>query len=255
MNSLLKLLSSATIAASLSFVGPAPASAQGTAQVRRGDDSEQARAPRGPRAEGARRGPRAEGARRGPRAHRGHRGRHGMQRMLRQLELTENQQTQVRAIMESAREEGRALREADGNREAMHAHREETKRLVMEVLTPAQRARAAELRTEHQANRITRRLTHMTERLSLSAAQQTRIRAILESAATERSPQMDRAAHQARHRAMRTQIESVLTAEQRALLPEPGERRERRGRRGHGPRGENGPRGQVGVDNPDNRGI
>lgn len=229
MNTLFKLLASGSLAAALSF-GAAP-----TAAAQRGPAVDDA--PNGERAHQGRRarGQRARGVRaHGHGRHRGHR--HGMRHLMRQLDLSENQQAQVRAILEDAREQRHALREA-GDREALRALKAETFRLVHEVLTPAQRERARALRAEH----VDRRVTRMTRRLELSDAQASEIRTILLRAQPGQRGDV------------RARIEAVLTPEQRATIEarraERGDRGPRMHRRGH----RNNP--QVGVDDPDNRGI
>lgn len=177
------------------------------------------------------------------RGHRGHRHGYGMHRMLRQLDLTDNQQAQVRAIMESAREQRRELRgqgRSPEGRRAMRALHQESRQLVLDVLTDEQKAKMAELRAEHQTRRLDRRVERMTEKLSLSETQASRIRSILEAAQEQRrSLRNGSEAGEERRTAMRTlrqrtkaAVGAVLTEEQRATLEEHrSERRDRRGNR------------------------
>lgn len=176
----------------------------------------------------------------------GHHGRgmaHGLGRMADELGLSEAQREQVRAVMSRARDEHRAARELppEQRRAAMQQARERVRGQLDQILTPAQRARAEALRTQHGAERAERRVQHMTERLGLTPAQQGRVRAILERARAERERIMaGNAAGDARRQALeglrtrtRTQIRAVLTPEQQARMPEHG-----RGEgRGHGRRG------------------
>jgi len=169
------------------------------------------------------------------RAHRHRRG-HGMHRALRHLDLSDNQKTQIRAILTSAREQRRELR-GSGNREAMRALRQETRELVLDLLTPEQETKMAELRERHQERRLDRRVERMSAKLSLSEAQATRIRSILEAAQSQRRAlRRGSEAGEERRQAMRTlrqrtkaAVAAVLTAEQREARE--AHRAERRGRR------------------------
>ncbi|MEM9068972.1 MAG: hypothetical protein AAGE52_10720 [Myxococcota bacterium] len=178
---------------------------------------------------------------RGRRHHRRHR-HHA--RVLQQLDLSDNQKAQIRAIRESTRERRQELR-AQGrspeNRQAMRALHQETRRLIQEVLTPAQRTRAEQLRAEHAENRRTRRVARMTERLSLTDAQASQVTSVLEGAATQRRAIRESSQdHDAKRAAMRTlrqetrtSIDAILTPAQRTQAEEMRERRGRRGHRGH----------------------
>lgn len=176
------------------------------------------------------------------RAMRGHRGRRGhghMRQAFEALNLTDNQKSQIRAIRESARSQ----MQEGADRTARRAMRTETRRLIHEVLTPAQRSQLETLRTEHRENRQARRLERMTERLSLTTSQQARIRQILEESATSRRAARRNADSPGAVRAVRQRtraaIERVLTPEQRETM---GEMRSRRGERGE--RGRRGRRGR-----------
>jgi Spy/CpxP family protein refolding chaperone len=217
----------AGLGAGMAFVVPASVSAQ----------------TEGATAQRAERGERGHGHARG---HRGHRG-HGA--MLRALNLSENQQAQIRAIHESARDQARELREAgrtDQTRARMRAIRQESRRLTMEVLTPAQKTQLEQLREQRGAQRIERRVTHMTEKLSLSPAQASRVRSILEAAKTQRQALRNgsaagderRQAMRGLHDRTRAAIDAVLTPAQRTQA---AEHRAARGERRH--RGERGDRG------------
>jgi len=116
------------------------------------------------------------------------------------------------------------------------------------------------------AERMERRITHMTERLSLDAHQVTLVREIFTAArtegeamrASERSPER-RAQFQALMQRVETQIDAILNDAQRTTLAAMrATRREhmeaRRARRGEGaPRGERGERHGRGAET--SRGI
>ena len=185
------------------------------------------------------------------RGRRGHHGR-GMMHGFRELNLTDNQKAQVEAIMEAAREQRRELRQNEGAREQMHALHEETQRLLMDVLTPAQKTQLEQLREQHQTQHLDRRVNRMKEKLSLSDAQVTRIRSIFEAAQTQRQALRNgsdasdrREAMQALRERTKAAVSAVLTAEQRTALEVMHAERGERGERGrHGRRGPRGERGQ-----------
>ncbi|MEO0322949.1 MAG: hypothetical protein AAF447_08320 [Myxococcota bacterium] len=199
-----------------------------------------------PNAEEGERGQRGDRAHRG---HRGHRGQgHGLRAMLRQLDLSENQRTQVRAIMESARTRRAEIGAMPAGPErvaARQALRQETRRLTMEVLTPAQRRQAEALKREHVQNRVSARVDRMTERLGLDAAQARQVEALFLREARARMSAResgegppDRAAREARRDAMRGQLARILTPEQlEQLEAHRAHRGERRGERRGGQRG------------------
>jgi Spy/CpxP family protein refolding chaperone len=193
----------------------------------------------------------------GRRGHHGHHGRdggHGGERFMRgslsQLDLTANQQAQVDAILATARERRQELsREdrSDATRREMRALRAETKRLIEEVLTPAQRAQAEASRQQRHEERLERRIEHMTEALSLTGDQAARIRAIFERTGAERralhegdgTRESKRAAMRTLHESTRRDVDAVLTPAQREQAAQQREsHRGRRHGRHHGPRGD-----------------
>lgn len=202
------------------------------------------------RGEAAARGERA----RGDRAdcdHRGKRGRHHgraahFRKDLRQLELTANQKAQVRAIMEDARERRQELRSQGRSEEARQARqtlRTETRRLILEVLTPAQRTELGELQEARRERKRARKLERMAERLELTDEQVATVRALFDQADAQRDRiRTSTEDPEARHRAMRQVREEtraavleVLTPEQRQEMKTHHDRK--KGKRGHGRRG------------------
>ncbi len=182
------------------------------------------------------------------RRHRRHRG-HDMHRALRQLDLSDNQRAQVRAIFESAntrRREVAEMPEGDARFQARRVLRRETRRLVDEVLTPDQRTQAEQMKVRHHARRLDRRLDRMTRRLELTGPQVARVRAILEANAGQRpgadasTRQEAQAAREAHRANVRAQLDTVLTPAQAARMAERrderGARRDERGPRRRGPR-------------------
>ncbi|MFT5353658.1 MAG: Spy/CpxP family protein refolding chaperone [Polyangiales bacterium] len=248
MKSPLKILTPLALSLALgAFVVPEVSFAQGTDAVETSERPNR-RARRGNRSRGDG-AERAEGthARRG---HHGHRGHH----LMRELDLSDNQKAQIRAIRQSNREEMRALRGAertDASRAALRRLHGESRRLVREVLTPTQRTQLETLRTARHAERLAHRVERMTEHLSLTPAQVLRVTSILEQSQTDRAQARrngdSRAAMQVVRERTRSAVENVLTDEQKAIRTahrsERGERG-RHGRRGRGQGRRGGPSAQ-----------
>jgi periplasmic protein CpxP/Spy len=138
-------------------------------------------------------------------------------RMARELNLTAEQQTQIRALI-------------DEQHAAIDRLRQETKKRIEALLTDAQRAE----RDRRVDRRIERQVERMADRLSLSADQSTRIRAIFKERKDD--PELTRGE-------IRERIVAVLTDEQRKEFESMNERRGRRGGpdRGPGPGPDGGP--------------
>jgi Spy/CpxP family protein refolding chaperone len=161
---------------------------------------------------------------------RGHGHRHGrmeahFERMARELSLTPEQEAQIRAVLDEAREERRALRDQfrEGRRDAARALHARVQSRIEGILTPEQQQRARELRARHREARMERRLEHMKERLGLTDAQAAEVRSILERShaehrrileSTERGSDARRSAMQALHTQTRDALRGVLTPEQ-----------------------------------------
>ncbi|MEZ4335182.1 MAG: hypothetical protein R3B82_00955 [Sandaracinaceae bacterium] len=238
MNKLSKILSSGFLGVALTLSGPVVSIASAQGPGGRGPDSAQ-QAP--------------EAGRRGPHM-RGRRG-HGRGQPFAGLNLTDAQRQQMQTIRQQAAEQGRALRQS-GDRQAMMALRRQTFEQIRNVLTPAQRAQAEQLRATHMQEMFEHRMTRLTERLSLTPTQAQQVRGILSHANTQRraifeQSRLDetnpREALEALHTQTQAQLSSVLSAEQMSSL---GELREHRGGPGHhgrrGGRGQGGERGQGG---------
>jgi len=176
-------------------------------------------------------GPRGEGH---GRSGGGHHGRHGgghHTNVMRQLNLTDAQQAQVRTIREETRaraEQLRASGDREANRTAMHALHQDSRRRVEAVLTPAQRQQAEALRAHARTEHVTRRVTRLRESLGLSESQSTRVQLVFEQAASRRqaarqanpsaTPEARRTARQAQRAQVETDLRQILTAEQMTQL-------------------------------------
>jgi Spy/CpxP family protein refolding chaperone len=233
MKSPLKILTPLALSLALgAFVAPEVSFAQATDSVETSERPNR-RARRGNRE----RAERAEGTH-------ARRGRHG-HRLMRELDLSDNQKAQIRAIRQSNREEMRALRGAertDASRAALRTLRGESRRLVGEVLTPTQRAQLETLRTTRHAERLTHRIERMTEHLFLTPAQVRRVTSILEQSHTDRAQARRngdaRGAMQVVRERTRSAIENVLTDEQKAIRASHRSERGERGRHGRRGRGQ-----------------
>jgi protein CpxP len=137
--------------------------------------------------------------------------------MTENLDLTAEQQSEIRTILEEQR--------AQAERQ-----REETRERVDAVLTPEQLARIDERREAG----MERRLDRLAEQLDLTEDQITQVRALMPAKGSETS--MDRAQ-------IREQIKAVLTEEQRTKFEAMGPDKKRGGP--DKPRGEDQSRGGL----------
>ncbi|MBK7156909.1 MAG: Spy/CpxP family protein refolding chaperone [Sandaracinaceae bacterium] len=202
----------------------------------------------GPRGE---RGPRGRGEGRRGGGHHGRQGggQHGD--VMRQLNLTDAQQAQLRTIREETRARAEQLRgsgDREANRAQMRALHEETRRRVDAVLTPAQRQQAEALRAQARTEHVARRVTHLRETLGLNESQTTRVQRVFEQAASRRhaardagantTPEARRTAARAQREQVDSELRQILTAEQMTQLEaERANHRGRQGGRGHGRQG------------------
>lgn len=186
----------------------------------------------------------------------GHHGRGHDQHVMRQLNLTDAQQAQVRTIREETRARAEQLR-AGGDRETqraqMRALHEDSRRRIDAVLTPAQRQQAETLRAEARTEHVTRRVAHLRESLALNDSQTARVQRVFEQAAARRqaaraanpnaTPEARRAAHESERAQVDAELRQILTADQMTRLE--AERSQHRGRDGaRGPGRHGGHRGQ-----------
>ncbi len=141
-------------------------------------------------------------------------------RLSERLDLTAEQQAQVKTILEE-------------QRAAADQQRAQTRKRIDGVLTDAQRA-AQDAR--HQ-KRLDRHLDRLSKRLGLSPEQTAQVRTILAERRT--NPDLDRTQVQAR-------IAAVLTPEQQKQFESVGPRGDHQGKKGCGPRGDGRKGGPVG---------
>lgn len=158
--------------------------------------------------------------------HKQRRGHHG--KMMRQLDLSKAQKSELKRIRETHRAEKQALRSStlskQARKAAMFKLRKSKKQQINALLTPEQKAKRATKRAEHKAKKQARRVQRLARKLELSQTQQSSIADILERAgnrgkAIHQDDSMDFEAHKAAKKAHRKQlradIQEVLNPEQR----------------------------------------
>lgn len=174
-----------------------------------------------------------------------HRGRCGDGGLMSQLDLTEEQQTQIEAIRADKKEQKRAIFQneelsREDKKQAIRDLRQQSKTAISAVLTEEQRQELAQLRQERQSKRMNKRLEKMTKQLSLDEAQVTSIREIFEDAQTQKKAIKDsdapRKEKKEQFKALRdqvkTQVLGVLNEEQAEKFNQFMEKRsKRRGKR------------------------
>ncbi len=147
-----------------------------------------------------------------------------LERLTERLDLTTEQQAQIKIILEEERTAAEQLRA-------------QVRQRIQGILTDAQRA-AEDAR---QQKRLDRHVDRLTKRLGLSLEQVTQVRAILAERLT--NPTLGRTELQRR-------IAAVLTPEQQkqfASMQSRDDRRgDHRGKKGDGPRGDDPPKGSPG---------
>ena len=146
-----------------------------------------------------------------------------LERLTARLELTPQQQVQVKTILEEERTAA----------DQLHA---QVRQRIQGVLTDAQRAAEA----ARQQRGLDRQVDRLTGRLRLSPEQVTQVRAILAERLT--NPALARTELQGR-------IAAVLTPEQQQRFAAMESRGDHRGKRGDGPRGD-GPPTRGPADGP-----
>jgi len=178
------------------------------------------------------------------------------------LGLSADQKSAVEAIHEAARAEMRARHEAlragaigeEQMEESMRAFHDAQRQKLAAVLTPAQLAKMDELRDEHHAEMIDRRLEHMEEVansrtdwltavLGLSAEQRAAVASAVAALVAERKQALESSRDGAgitaplvlhkEHEAMAQTLEGILTAEQLERLESVRRLHTRGGRNSH----------------------
>ncbi|WP_291726242.1 Spy/CpxP family protein refolding chaperone [Bernardetia sp.] len=162
-------------------------------------------------------------------------GKHGkhheerLEKMKEELDLSDAQVEQIKALHEKKREEMKKLRseakeENEERRAKMKAHHKEMKAEIDKILTPEQRKKAEALRAEHKdpEKRAEKRLEKLKSELSLTDAQaskvksalvtkMTKMQALKEAAGEERVNKDER---KALHTAFENELKSILSDEQ-----------------------------------------
>ena len=179
-----------------------------------------------------------------------------MERMTQELELTDAQVPQVRAVFESSQaQRHEIMQKYKGDREAarteLKALKQSTRAQLEGVLTADQVQKLEQLKKDHKGKRHGKRGKHgkhghkrfekMSAELNLSAEQETQVKAIMKDARQEREEisslvgSREEAKPELRELGIRTdaRIKEVLSDEQDARFDElKAQRKERRGKRG-----------------------
>lgn len=152
-------------------------------------------------------------------------------KMAAELNLTDNQKAQIKAIIGQYQPQFKAIRESnatpDEKRASMKELRTEMKAKINAVLTPEQQAKAKQLWQEHKGMRG--KGMQAFKALNLTDAQKAQIKSIRDGSRsqiqaikqnTNLSDADKKAQIQAIRKSTREQVMSVLTPEQRAKLQE-----------------------------------
>lgn len=162
---------------------------------------------------------------------RGHRGAHMRQMMINKLNLSQQQQDQLKPIFQKQREQAQAIRQdstltADQKKQKFDALRQDTQTQVNSVLTPEQQQQWAQMKAEGKQRMAENRQkmgARMAERLNLSQAQQDQIKPIMESRREQAKAiwqdnsltrDQKRAKMQELHSQTQAQVNTILTPEQ-----------------------------------------
>ena len=146
---------------------------------------------------------------------------------FRGLELTEEQQGQVKEIIQAARKEAAQAEGREAKREIFRAAHT---KIAEEVLTDAQRKQMAERRRTGRRARVGGAL----RQLDLTEAQQEKVRAILQEARAKAQAAEGRAEKAEIAKAARAKVAEVLTDEQREKLEQMRQQRRETMRQGRG---------------------
>lgn len=171
-----------------------------------------------------------------------------LEKMAERLSLTPEQREKIKAIMEKAGPEIRAIMEK-GRQNVSETDRSKVRELlksqtteIASVLTPEQREKFKETREQRASPpAIDERLNRMTSSLSLSSEQQAKVKSIMESHAPEfrelmakgrdKSTDADKERFRELMKKQFVEIAAVLTPEQQSKFKELRDDRERAGRK------------------------
>ncbi len=184
-----------------------------------------------------------------------HRGKHGdhMQMMAKKLNLTQQQQDQLKPIFQSTRDQAKAIKNdttlsADQKQAKLKALHEQTKSQVNGILTPEQQQQMAQMRAFNKGKREGRRGAMgqmMAQKLNLSAQQQDQLKPIMQKQReTAKSIWQDNSLTQdqkkqkmqALHQDTQAQVNAILTPDQQQQWQQMREnfKQHRHGRGGFG---------------------
>ncbi len=174
-----------------------------------------------------------------------HHGQSGIERMAQELNLTDQQKTQMQSIMQTQRQQAQTIRQDSSlspelKKDKLKQLRESTHQQMMALLTPEQQQKMKDLRAQHQGMRRGAAGRGPFARLNLTDEQKTKIQPLMQTQHqqvqavrqdTSLTPEQKQAKIREIHQSTRTQIEAVLSPEQLQQLQQ---WRMRRGPK-HGP--------------------
>lgn len=182
--------------------------------------------------------------------HRGPRAGNMRQMMISKLNLTQQQQDQLKPIFQKQREQAQAIRQdstltADQKKQKFDALRQDTHAQINSVLTPEQQQQWAQMQAQGKQRMAANRQNmgaRLAQKLNLSQAQQDQIKPIMEKQREQAkaiwqdnsmTQDQKREKMQALHQGTQAQLNSILTPEQQQQWQQM--RQNRQHRHGHGP--------------------
>ncbi len=177
-----------------------------------------------------------------------HRGQSGIERMAQELNLTDQQKTQIQNIFQTQRQQAQSIRQdtsltPEQRQSKLKQLRDSTHQQIQGVLTPEQQQKFQQLRSEHQGMRHGKmgpggKGPGGMARLNLTPDQKAQIQPIMQSARqqvqtvrqdTSLTAEQKQAKIREIHQNTRSQIEALLTPEQQQQLQQMWQHRGRRG--------------------------
>ena len=161
------------------------------------------------------------------------RGQHGdhMQKMAQKLNLSQQQQDQLKPIFQSSRDQAKAIKNdtslsADQKKEKLQALREQTKSQISGILTPEQQQQMAQMKSFQKGKMEGRRGAMgkmMAEKLNLTQQQQDQLKPIMQKQREQAkaiwqdnslSQDQKQQKMQALHQDTQSQVKAILTPDQ-----------------------------------------
>jgi len=163
--------------------------------------------------------------------HHGQRGAHMRQMMISKLNLSQQQQDQLKPVFQKQRDAAKAIRQdttltADQQKQKLDALRQDTQTQVNSVLTPEQQQQWAQMKAEGKQRMAANRHkmgARMAEKLNLSQAQQDQLKPVMQKQREQAqaiwhdnslTQDQKRTKMQELHQDTQAQLNTILTPEQ-----------------------------------------